>query len=103
MATQETKSPEQDNELVDQGGGYDLPYATDFVNAACYCLETLNGIDGKLLSKKEENQLAETKKIALHIISKAMKDMYEDYCAEEELEEQETVKPKKNRKNENDN
>lgn len=61
-----------------------LPYATDYINTACYCLEVLNSIDGKLFSKNEEERMQETKRRMMRIIHAASKAMHDDWFDQEE-------------------
>ncbi len=56
-----------------------LPYATDYMNAACYCLETLNGVDGKLFSKEDEDRILQTRRRMLKIIHSAAKALHDDW------------------------
>ncbi len=60
-----------------------LPYATDYINTACYCLEVLNGIDAKLFSKPEEEKMIETKRRMMRIIHAASKAMHDDWFDQE--------------------
>ena len=61
-----------------------LPYASDYINTACYCLEVLNGVDGKLFSRIEEEKMIETKKRMMRIIHAAGKAMHDDWFEQEE-------------------
>lgn len=63
-----------------------LPYATDYINTACYCLEVLNTVDGKLFSKAEEERMQETKRRMMRIIHAASKAMHDDWFDQEEAE-----------------
>lgn len=56
-----------------------LPYATDYINTACYCLEVLNTMDVKLLGKTEEERMHETKRRMMRIIHAASKAMHDDW------------------------
>ena len=60
-----------------------LPYATDYINTACYCLEVLNSVDGKLFSKMEEEKMIETKRRMMRIIHAAGKAMHDDWFDQE--------------------
>ncbi len=62
-----------------------LPYATDYINTACYCLEVLNNVDGKLLGKLEEQRMLETRRRMMRIIHAAGKAMHDDWFDQEEL------------------
>lgn len=62
-----------------------LPYATDYMNAACYCLETLNGVDGKLFGKEDEERIRQTRSRMLRVIHSAAKALHDDWF--ESLEE----------------
>jgi hypothetical protein len=61
-----------------------LPYATDYINTACYCLEVLNSVDGKLFSKQEEDRMHDTKRRMMRIIHAAGKAMHDDWFDQEE-------------------
>lgn len=61
-----------------------LPYASDYINTACYCLEVLNGVDGKLFSKQEEERIQETKRRMMRIIHAASKAMHDDWFDQED-------------------
>lgn len=61
-----------------------LPYATDYINTACYCLEVLNGVDGKLFSRMEEDKMHETKRRMMRIIHAAGKAMHDDWFEQDE-------------------
>jgi hypothetical protein len=61
-----------------------LPYATDYINTACYCLEVLNSVDGKLFSKAEEDKMQDTKRRMMRIIHAASKAMHDDWFDQEE-------------------
>jgi hypothetical protein len=61
-----------------------LPYATDYINTACYCLEVLNSVDGKLFSKLEEERMQDTKRRMMRIIHAAGKAMHDDWFDQEE-------------------
>ncbi|MCE3283668.1 MAG: hypothetical protein K0Q66_2405 [Chitinophagaceae bacterium] len=76
------KEEQTENGRVDEY----LPYATDYINTACYCLEVLNGVDGKLFSKMEEQRMQETKKRMMRIIHAASKAMHDDWFDQEEAE-----------------
>ncbi len=60
-----------------------LPYASDYINTACYCLEVLNGVDGKLFSRIEEEKMIETKRRMMRIIHAAGKAMHDDWFEQE--------------------
>jgi hypothetical protein len=60
-----------------------LPYASDYINTACYCLEVLNGVDGKLFSRTEEERMQETKRRMMRIIHAAGKAMHDDWFENE--------------------
>jgi hypothetical protein len=70
---------QSDNGQVDQY----LPYATDYINTACYCLEVLQSVDGKLLGKEDEERMQETKRRMMHIIHAAGKAMHDDWFDQE--------------------
>lgn len=63
-----------------------LPYATDYINTACYCIEVLNSIDGKLFSKAEEDRIHDTKRRMMRIIHAASKAMHDDWFDQEETQ-----------------
>jgi len=79
----ETNNLKQE-ELQDSGRAEEyLPYATDYINTACYCLEVLNGVDGKLFSRMEEEKMHETKRRMMRIIHAAGKAMHDDWFENE--------------------
>lgn len=61
-----------------------LPYATDYINTACYCLEVLNSVDGKLYGREEEAQMQATRRRMMRIIHAAGKAMHDDWFDQEE-------------------
>ena len=80
----ETNNLKQE-EQIDTGRAEEyLPYATDYINTACYCLEVLNGVDGKLFSRMEEDKMQETKRRMMRIIHAAGKAMHDDWFDQEE-------------------
>lgn len=60
-----------------------LPYATDYINSACYCLEVLNTMDGKLMGRLEEERILETRRRMMRIIHAASKAMHDDWFDQE--------------------
>src|SRR5687767_6928992 len=79
--TNNLKEEQTDNGRADEY----LPYATDYINTACYCLEVLNTVDGKLFSRAEEERMQETKKRMMRIIHAASKAMHDDWFDQEEV------------------
>jgi hypothetical protein len=72
----------EENELPPEIAENYLPYATEYMNSACYCLEVLNGIDGKLFSKSEEKKLNHAKNQMLQVIYKAADELHGDYVGD---------------------
>lgn len=75
---EETEIPQE----LETGEENFLPYATEYMNSACYCLEVLNGIDGKLFSKTEEKKLNHAKNQMLQVIYKAANELHGDYVGD---------------------
>jgi hypothetical protein len=80
----ETNNLKQEEQIESGRAEEYLPYATDYINTACYCLEVLNGVDGKLFSRMEEEKMHETKRRMMRIIHAAGKAMHDDWFDQEE-------------------
>lgn len=61
-----------------------LPYDTEFLNSACYALEILQGVDGKLYSRTEESRLETSKRRLLQIVHASVKAIHQDYFQRED-------------------
>ena len=64
-----------------------LPYDTEYLNAACYALEILSGIDGKLYSQKEGDRIETSKRRLRQIIHASVKNLHKDYFQKDDEEE----------------
>ncbi len=80
----ETNNLKQEEQIESGRAEEYLPYASDYINTACYCLEVLNGVDGKLFSRMEEEKMQETKRRMMRIIHAAGKAMHDDWFDQEE-------------------
>ncbi len=79
----ETNNLKQEEQIESGRAEEYLPYASDYINTACYCLEVLNGVDGKLFSRMEEEKMQETKRRMMRIIHAAGKAMHDDWFENE--------------------
>lgn len=52
---------------------------SEILTAACYCLECLKDIDGKLFSKAEEDRINATRRRMLRLIHATSKNIHHTY------------------------